>query len=118
MRFCIQGFATKICNSECEDPQACPMVPGRTLRRSESQTSKGPPKHRNPRRTTARTTATPPEKSSGESQGNHPAVTVQKPQGLNISNKKTYNKYEMYSQVPIMFRDSQLDSYTAKIFWL
>ncbi|MEQ2234737.1 hypothetical protein ILYODFUR_034483 [Ilyodon furcidens] len=35
------------------------MVPGRTLRRSEPQTSKGPPKHRNPRRTTAGTTATP-----------------------------------------------------------
>ncbi|MED6242389.1 hypothetical protein ATANTOWER_003973 [Ataeniobius toweri] len=56
------------------------MVPGRTLRRSEPQTSKGPPKHRNPRRTTTGTTTTPPEKSSGESQGNHPAATVQEPQ--------------------------------------
>ncbi|MED6239196.1 hypothetical protein ATANTOWER_003258, partial [Ataeniobius toweri] len=51
-------------------------------RRSEPQTSKGPPEHRNPRRTIAGTTATPPqEKSRGESQGNHPAATVQKSQG-------------------------------------
>ncbi|KAK5609581.1 hypothetical protein CRENBAI_004454 [Crenichthys baileyi] len=76
-----EGCATEICNSECEDPPTCPVVPGRTLRRSEPQTSKGPPKHRNPRTTTAGTTATPPEKSSGESHGSHPAATVQKPQG-------------------------------------
>ncbi|MEQ2295395.1 hypothetical protein AMECASPLE_013845 [Ameca splendens] len=34
----------------------------------------------NPRRTSAGTNATPPEKSRGEHQGNHPAATVQNPQ--------------------------------------
>ncbi|MED6240365.1 hypothetical protein ATANTOWER_019950 [Ataeniobius toweri] len=75
------SFSTKICNREFEDLPTCPVVPARTLRRSEPQTSKGPPKHRNPRRTTAGTTATPAEKSRGESQGSHPAATMQKPQG-------------------------------------
>ncbi|KAK5605745.1 hypothetical protein CRENBAI_006744, partial [Crenichthys baileyi] len=48
---------------------------------SEPQTSKSPPEHRNPRRTIAVTTATPPEKSRRESQGNHPVATMQKLQG-------------------------------------
>ncbi|MED6249096.1 hypothetical protein ATANTOWER_009216 [Ataeniobius toweri] len=51
-----------------------PLDPGQIWRRSEEQTSKGPSEHRNPRRTTAGTTATPPEKSRGESQENHPKL--------------------------------------------
>ncbi|MED6255998.1 hypothetical protein ATANTOWER_018024 [Ataeniobius toweri] len=54
-----------------------PLDPGRIWRRSEPQTSTGPPEHRNPRRAT---TTTPPEKSRGESQGSHPEATVQMPQ--------------------------------------
>ncbi|KAK5619676.1 Lamin-B1 [Crenichthys baileyi] len=44
------------------------------------KTSKGSPEHKNPKRTITRT-ATLPEKSMGEFQGNHSAATVQKPQG-------------------------------------
>ncbi|MED6279772.1 hypothetical protein CHARACLAT_004092, partial [Characodon lateralis] len=58
-----------------------PLDPGQIRRRSKPQTSKGPPEHRNPRRTIAGTTVSPPERSRGESQGNHPAATVQKPRG-------------------------------------
>ncbi|MEQ2308812.1 hypothetical protein AMECASPLE_032116 [Ameca splendens] len=58
------------------------MVPRRTLRRSGPQTSKGPPNHRNPWRTTTGTTATPPEKSSGESQGKHQQRQCRSPREL------------------------------------
>ncbi|MEQ2312434.1 hypothetical protein AMECASPLE_030995 [Ameca splendens] len=54
---------------------------GQIQRTSEPQTSKGSPELRNPWRTTSGTTPTLPEKSRGESQWNHPAATVQKPQG-------------------------------------
>ncbi|MED6281664.1 hypothetical protein CHARACLAT_023984 [Characodon lateralis] len=46
------------------------------------------PRAQDPWRTIAGTTATPPEKSRGESQGNHPVTTVQKPQGAAAMNSQ------------------------------
>ncbi|MEQ2283178.1 Actin filament-associated protein 1-like 1, partial [Ameca splendens] len=70
----------EILHSECKEPQTCP--PGPETDMEETQTSKGPPEHGNPRRTTVGTTAIPPEKSRGEPQ----AATAQKPQGAATTN--------------------------------
>ncbi|KAK5605812.1 hypothetical protein CRENBAI_005411, partial [Crenichthys baileyi] len=71
-----------LCRCPCfEEARAPALTSARIQRRCEPQTSKGPPEHKNPRRTTAGTNAAPPERSRGESNGNHPAATVQKPQG-------------------------------------
>ncbi|MEQ2241646.1 hypothetical protein ILYODFUR_027450 [Ilyodon furcidens] len=62
-----------------------PLDPGQIRRRSKPQTSKGLSEHSNPRRITVGTTVTLPERHCGESQGNHPAATLQKPQGASAT---------------------------------
>ncbi|KAK5599833.1 hypothetical protein CRENBAI_015083 [Crenichthys baileyi] len=71
----------EITSSECEEPQTCPPGPGTDTEEILAKDIQRPPRAQDPSRTIARTTATPQEKSRGESQGNHPAATVQSPSG-------------------------------------
>ncbi|MEQ2301520.1 hypothetical protein AMECASPLE_036931 [Ameca splendens] len=66
-------FLHKICNSECEDPQTCPMVPGQTLRRSKPHTSKGPPKSQEPHENHRRNYRNPPKEEQWRVPGEPPS---------------------------------------------
>ncbi|MED6278489.1 hypothetical protein CHARACLAT_024443 [Characodon lateralis] len=78
---CIQGFSIKICNSECEDPQTCPPGPGTDTEEIQALEIQRPPRVQKPQENHRQDYRNPPERSRGESRGNHPAATVQKPQG-------------------------------------
>ncbi|MED6231941.1 hypothetical protein ATANTOWER_015086 [Ataeniobius toweri] len=84
-RFTFTSFSIKICNSEREKPQTCPSGPGTSMEEIPAIDIKWPPRAQEPKENHCRDYCNPPEKSMGESQENHPAATVEKPQGAAAS---------------------------------
>ncbi|MEQ2314833.1 hypothetical protein AMECASPLE_016027 [Ameca splendens] len=78
---CIQGFSIKICKSEREESQTRPWTRDRYGGDPSYRYPKVPQSTGTPGESPPGLPQLPQERSRGESQGNHPAATVQKPQG-------------------------------------
>ncbi|KAK5602294.1 hypothetical protein CRENBAI_014178 [Crenichthys baileyi] len=68
--------------SECEEPQTCPPGPRTDMEEIRATDIQRPPRTQEPQDNHSRDYRNPPDKNRGESQGNHPAATEQKPREL------------------------------------